>query len=71
MSVNIPYYVMLLTCAYNDCHFRSSESMPLKSIGDGTYVANWVPSVGGNYLIQIFIDGCRTGKKYDTPQFSP
>ena len=43
--------------------------MPLKSIGDGTYVANWVPSVGGNYLIQIFIDGCRTGKKYDTPQF--
>ena len=41
--------------------FRSSESMPLKSNNDGTYVATWVPSESGNYLIQIFIDSCSTG----------
>ena len=35
--------------------------MPLKSNGDGTYVASWVPSESGNYLIQIFIDSCSTG----------
>ena len=35
--------------------------MSLKSNGDGTYVASWVPSEGGSYLIQIFIDSCNTG----------
>ncbi len=36
--------------------------MPLKSNNDGTYIANWIPSVSGSYMIQIFIDGCSTGK---------
>lgn len=35
--------------------------MPLKSRDNGTYVANWVPSVCGNYLIQVFIDGKSIG----------
>ena len=38
--------------------------MPLKSNGDGTYVASWVPSESGNYLIQIFIDSCSSGKNW-------
>jgi hypothetical protein len=37
--------------------------MPLKSNNNnGTYEATWVPSESGNYLIQIFIDSCNTGK---------
>ena len=31
--------------------------MPLKSSEDGRYIANWVPSASGQYLIQVFIDG--------------
>ena len=35
--------------------------MPLKSNEDGSYVASWVPSTSGNYLIQVFIDGKSAG----------
>ena len=31
--------------------------MPLKSNEDGSYMASWVPSTSGNYIIQVFIDG--------------
>ena len=41
--------------------YRSSETVPLKSNNNGTYIANWIPSVSGNYTIQIFIDGCSAG----------
>ena len=40
--------------------------MPLKSNDDGTYIANWIPSVSGSYMIQIFIDDCSTGEPHNT-----
>ena len=36
--------------------------MPLKSNEDGSYVASWVPSVSGRYLIQVYIDGKSAGE---------
>ena len=36
--------------------------MPLKSDGEGSYTATWVPATSGTYLIQVFIDGKHTGK---------
>ena len=35
--------------------------MPLKSNEDGSYVASWVPSTSGKYLVQVFIDGKSAG----------
>ena len=35
--------------------------MPLKSNEDGSYVASWVPSTSGSYIIQVFIDGKSAG----------
>lgn len=35
--------------------------MPLKSNQDGSYVASWVPSASGHYVIQIWIDGKEAG----------
>jgi len=35
--------------------------MPLKSNKDGTYTVNWIPSVAGTYVIQIYIDSTNTG----------
>ncbi len=35
--------------------------MPLKCNEDGSYVANWVPSTSGSYIIQVFIDGKSAG----------
>ena len=40
---------------------RSSENVPLKSNDDGSYVASWVPSTSGSYIIQVFIDGKSAG----------
>lgn len=44
-----------------NCIYRSSENVPLKSNEDGSYVASWVPSTSGNYIIQVFIDGKTAG----------
>ena len=41
--------------------FRSSENMHLKSNKDGSYIATWVPSTRGSYVIQVFIDGREAG----------
>ena len=35
--------------------------MRLESQDNGTYVAQWVPAVSGNYLVQVYIDGRSTG----------
>ena len=37
--------------------------MPLKSNEDGSYVASWVPSTSGSYIIQVFIDGKSAGTR--------
>ena len=42
-------------------HHRSSENVPLKSNEDGSYVACWVPSTSGSYIVQVFIDGKSAG----------
>ena len=36
--------------------------MPLKLNEDGSYVASWVPSTSGNYIIQVLIDGKTAGE---------
>jgi len=36
--------------------------MRLESQDNGSYTAQWVPSVSGKYLIQAYIDGRSTGK---------
>ena len=35
--------------------------MPLKANKDGTYTVNWIPSVAGTYIVQIYIDSTNTG----------
>ncbi len=40
--------------------------MPLRSNKDGTYTVNWVPSVAGSYVLQIFIDSINTGESTTT-----
>ena len=45
--------------------------MPLKSNKDGSYTANWVPSVGGEYVIHIFIDSCNTGEYFKIYYLAP
>ena len=40
---------------------RSTENMPLKNDGKGSYTATWVPAASGTYCIQVLIDGKHTG----------
>ena len=54
ISLSLSFFFLPLT-------HRSSENVPLKSNEDGSYVASWVPSTSGNYLIQVFIDGKSAG----------
>ena len=41
---------------------RSVESFFIKDNKDGTYLATWVPSASGNYLLQVYIDGNAVGE---------
>ena len=38
--------------------------MHLKSNKDGSYIATWVPSTRGSYVIQVFIDGREAGNTH-------